>query len=143
MDARDFAKVRLEMFIHDLKCWEPDKMYTWGVAERACLDRKNNEKLRRMMRRDGKEDVYEKNKDNVDCILKLYAEYGISTEMPYPSTKKRIKRQLRCLKNAMFNYSITAEEAVDLLWEDDWDSRDKYISLLKQNECSDYRRKKV
>lgn len=130
MDKNKFHEIRLQLLIHDLNCPDPNKMYYVELAERVRFTKGVLAKLYECLAADGNEDtIYEVMKDN-QLYKETLEKYGISNKQPEPTAEEAEQNQVRCLRNIMDNFSVTAEQAMVLL-EIDEAERDRYSTLLE------------
>ena len=130
MNENKFHEVQLKMLMHDFKCPDPDKMYFVELAEQVRFKKKQLEELCVKMEADGELDSIEKVLDDADLIREMFVKYNMPLERPEATAELLEQNQLRCIKNVMNDFSIEAEQAMDLLTIEDCE-REKYIKILK------------
>jgi len=130
MNENIFHEIRLKMMMHDFQCPNPDKMYYIELAEQVRFKKQQLEELCVKMEADGELDSIEKVLDDADLIREMFVKYDMPIERPEATAELREQNQLRCIKNVMNDFAITAEQAMELLTIEDCE-REKYIKLLK------------
>ena len=130
MNENKFHEVQLKMLMHDFKCPDPDKMYFVELAEQVRFKKQQLEELCVKMEADGELDSIEKVLDDADLIREMFVKYNMPLERPEATAELLEQNQLRCIKNVMNDFAITAEQAMELLTIEDCE-REKYIKLLK------------
>ena len=116
--------------MHDFKCPDPDKMYFFELAEQVRFKKHQLEELCVKMEADGELDSIEKVLDDADLIREMFVKYNMPLERPEATAELREQNQLRCIKNVMNDFAITAEQAIQLLDINECE-KEKYINLLK------------
>lgn len=130
MNENKFYEVQLKMLMHDFKCPDPDKMYFFELAEQVRFKKHQLEELCVKMEADGELDSIEKVLDDADLIREMFVKYNMPLERPEATAELREQNQLRCIKNVMNDFAITAEQAIQLLDINECE-KEKYINLLK------------
>ena len=132
MDVNKFYQVRLGLMTHDLNCPDPDSMYYVEFAERARQVKDNLSLLHSKMAADGVEHQFEEALSNPEYQSRMFDKYGIPNKRSEPiPTAEHEQNQVRCIRNLMNDFSLTAEQAMELLqipmggWR-------QYKSLLKK-----------
>lgn len=130
MNENKFHEVQLKMLMHDFKCPDPDKMYFVELAEQVRFKKKQLEELCVKMEADGAMDSIEEVLNDADLIREMLLKYNMPIERPESTAELREKNQVRCIKNVMNDFAITAEQAIQLLDINECE-KEKYINLLK------------
>lgn len=116
MNENKFYQARVGLMVHDLNCPDPDKMYYVEFAERLRLVKGNLSLLYEKMAADGEGDRFDEVMKDPEYMSKLYDKYGISDNPSEPlPTEEHERNQVQCIKNLMNDFSLTAEQAMELL----------------------------
>jgi len=130
MNENKFHEVQLKMLMHDFRCPDPDKMYHVELAEQVRFKKRQLEELCMKMNDDGNVDAFEKVLEDANFMREMLTKYNMPIKRPESTAELREQNQIRCIKNVMNDFAITAERAMELLTIEDCE-RDKYINLLK------------
>ena len=130
MNENKFYEVQLKMLMHDFKCPDPDKMYFFELAEQVRFKKQQLEELCVKMEADGAMDSIEEVLNDADLIREMLLKYNMPIKRPESTAELREKNQVRCIKNVMNDFAITAEQAIQLLDINECE-KEKYINLLK------------
>ncbi len=118
------------MLMHDFKCPDPDKMYLVELAEQVRFKRRQLEELCMKMNDDGNVDAFEKVLEDANFMREMLTKYNMPNKRPESTAELREQNQIRCIKNVMNDFAITAEQAIQLLDINECE-KEKYINLLK------------
>ena len=129
MDKNKLHEIKLHLLIHDMNCPDPDRMYYAELAERVRFTKGVLAKLYECLAADGKEDTFNDVMKDNQLYKETLEKYGISSKQPEPTAEEAEQNQVRCLRNVMDNFSVTAEQAMVIL-EIDEAERDRYAALL-------------
>ena len=131
MEMEKLHKIKVQMLMHDMKCTDSDKMYNVVLAERTRYVKKNMVKLCQAMEDDGREEADIKGVFKDRALLdEAFARYGIVDDQPEPTAEEKEKNQVRCIKNVINDFSVTAEQAMVLL-DIERAMWNRYAELLK------------
>ena len=118
------------MMMHDFQCPNPDKMYYIELSEQVRFKKQQLEELCMKMNDDGNVDAFEKVLEDANFMREMLTKYNMPIKRPASTAELREQNQLRCIKNVMNDFSIEAEQAVQLLDINECE-KEKYIKLLK------------